>query len=346
MFPARDYGQDHHIVGNDQETFEEEEESRPDRGKEILDEAMVDAGGIPGVTKADFVEAGFSCTECVWTTRKKGINGVQALRAHSKRHVRDRRATRNSHALHAIVFAIGLLIGVSPDLVLESLSTTWLSFYPLQIPISIDTFGKSIATVSVTLTMTILFVSSRYVTTGRRKWSGRYKWAEALWVIFFIFVAAMMWTDVGRNIELYWMISALLPWIASVLVRVSVVKTRITVVRREFNPRRGIKLLRAKEYRTDLKINRLIRYLKQQIQDGRIVPSSLRRETAEYFRRLGLGVVQLDLKLERKRLSREHRERQVKERERAMRKRQWERDRNSRLVKRSRESDQILRTLE
>ena len=156
----------------------------------------------------------------------------------------------------------------------------------------------------------------------------------------------MMWTDVGRNIELYWMISALLPWIASVLVRVSVVKTRITVVRREFNPRRGIKLLRAKEYRTDLKINRLIRYLKQQIQDGRIVPSSLRRETAEYFRRLGLGVVQLDLKLERKRLSREHRERQVKERERAMRKRQWERDRNSRLVKRSRESDQILRTLE
>ena len=75
LAPAPGYGLDHHVPGLNEEP-DDDEESRVERGKELLDEVMIDAGAIPGVTKTDFVEGGYTCTECPWVTRKKKTNGV------------------------------------------------------------------------------------------------------------------------------------------------------------------------------------------------------------------------------------------------------------------------------
>ncbi|MCH8910991.1 MAG: hypothetical protein IH867_09675 [Chloroflexi bacterium] len=345
LAPSLGYGLDHHAVGLNEEP-DDDEESRLERGKELLDEVMIDAGAIPGVTKTDFVEGGYTCTECPWITRKKKTNGVQALRAHSKRHVRDRRATRNSLLLNLVVLAIGLFIGASSELIVKSLFMNRLDFYSPDIPIAVDILERSIAAVSVTLAAIVLFVSIQYITTGRRKWSRSYKWLERLWITYFIFVAAMMWTDIGQTLEIIWVISILLPWLASLFVRGGVAKTRLTVVRREFEPQGQLKLFRSKDIWIDFKIQKLTRLLKEQIRDGRVKLPDLRRSQLEYLRRLGLGGVQVSPTLEVKRVSQERREMQTKARTRAAKDRTKQREREGKLrrVKRSRGNDQILRS--
>ena len=194
-----------------------------------------------------------------------------------------------------------------------------------------DIFGKLIATISATLAVILLFVWNRYRTTGRRKWSPIYKWTERLWITFLIFVAVMMWTDVGRGPELIWMASALLPWSASVVARNGVAKTRIALVRREFIPKNQLKLLRAKDSETDSKIRRYRRTWKQRIQDGRFKLPELKRPQLEYFRRLGLGNVQVDPAKEAERLSKEQRELRKKAREQRQREQKMKRERDSKL---------------
>ena len=331
---AQSYGLSHQVLGLNEEP-DDYEESRPSRGKELLDQDMIDLDSIPGVTKTDFVESGYTCTKCDWITRKKKTNGVQALRAHSKRHVNDRRATRNSHILHLIVLAIGLFIGASPELIADSLFRNQLGIYSSDIPIAIDMFGRMIATVSVTLAVIVLFVSSQYVTTGRRKWSRSYNWIERLWITYFIFIAAVMWTDTGRSLNILWVTSILLPWTASLFVRVGVAKTRLTVVRREFKPRGQLKLLRAKEYRIDLKIQKLTRGLKEQIRDGRIKLPKLGRSQFEYFRRLGLDGVRVNPILEAKRVAQEKHEKQAEARTKAAKDRKKQRERDDKLRRRN-----------
>ena len=337
---VQSYGLSHQVLGLNEES-DDDEGSRPERGKELLDQDMIDLDSIPGVTKTDFVESGYTCTKCDWITRKKKTNGVQALRAHSKRHVYDRRATRNSHILHLIVLAIGLFIGLSPELIADSLFRNQLGIYSSDIPIAVDILERSIAAVSVTLAVIVLFVSSQYVTTGRRKWSRSYKWIERLWITYFIFVAGMMWTDIGRTLEILWVISILLPWLASLFVRGGVAKTRLTVVRREFEPQGQLKLFRSKDIWIDFKIQKLTRLLKEQIRDGRVKLPDLRRSQLEHLRRLGLGSVQVSPTLEAKRVSQERREMQTKARTKAAkdRTRQRERDGKLRLANRSRRPD-------
>ena len=140
-----------------------------------------------------------------------------------------------------------------------------------------------------------------------------------------------MWTDIGQTIEIMWVISALLPWSASLIVRVGVAKTRLTVVRREFEPQGQLKLLRAKEIGIDFKIQRLTRGLKEQIRDGRIKLPELRRSQFEYFRRLGLGGVQVSPALEAKRVAQEKHEMQAKARMKAAKDWMKQRERDSKL---------------
>ncbi len=332
---AQSYGLSHQVLGLNEEP-DDYEESRPSRGKELLDQDMIDLDSIPGVTKTDFVESGYTCPKCDWITRKKKTNGVQALRAHSKRHVRDGRATRNSHILNLVVLAIGLFIGLSPELLTESFFMNQLGIYSLDIPIAVDILERSIAAVSLTFAVIVLFVSIKYVVTGRRKWSRAYKWIERLWITYFIFVAGMMWTDTGRSLDILWVTSALLPWSASLFVRVGVAKTRLTVVRREFKPQGQLKLLRAKEYRIDLKIQKLTRGLKEQIRDGRIKLPKLGRSQFEYFRRLGLDGVRVNPILEAKRVAQEKHEKQAKARMKAAKDWKKQRERDSKLRRKNR----------
>lgn len=207
----------------------------------------------------------------------------------------------------------------------------------MDLVISPDVLGISIAITSITIAVTILFTSGRYVVTGRRKWSRRYKWIERIWITFFISAAGLMWTDVGRDVPVHWMTPALLPWIASVLVRGNVARTRILVVRREFKPQRQLKLMRSKEESIDYKIGRLTGDLRQRIRDGRIVLSNLDRGEFDLFRRLGLDGVRLNVKAEGKRLAAEHHARQIKEHERMQqeRKRQNRRERKLRQTRSS-----------
>ena len=332
---------DRHVGWSDQDSYDDDD-SKPERGTEILDEPMIDNGSIPGISRTDFVDAGFTCTECDWNTKKKSLSGVQALRGHSKRHVRDRRATRNSQLLNATVLIVGLLIGATPDIARGLLSTIWPSTYQLNIPIPVDIFSKSIAVISVILALVVLVVSDEFVATGRRRWSRAYRCIERIWITYVMLIGLVMWTDIGQSMQIYWLISALMPWVASVFVRVSVAKTRIKVRRREFKPRSQVKLLRSKKYWTDSKIRSYTSRLKQGIQDGRIKLPELTRRQVNYYRRLGLGGVRRNPTLEAKRLSKERYVMRVKARESAAKERKQQRQRvsNSQRTKRSHRPDQ------
>ena len=314
LIPAND--PNHHVVWANQDSYDDDE-SKPERGSEILDEPMINSGSIPGITKADFVDAGFSCPTCNWTSKKKGLSGTQAIRAHSKRHVNDRRSISNSHLLHIAVLSIGLLLGAIPKFAPASLLSDWQSFYQPYIPIPVGTFVGTMAAISLILALTILIISGEYVETGRRWWFHAYRLVERIWITYFIFVGALMWTDIGQAVETYWMIPALMPWSASVLVRVGVAKTRVNVSRREFKPRNQIKLLRAKEHLTDWQIRKYTGRLRKGIQDGRIKLPELTRPEFEYFRRLGLDRVRLNPKKQAERLSKESYQARVRERDNA-----------------------------
>ena len=332
---------DHQIVWSDQDSYDDDD-SKPERGTEILDELMIDNGSIPGITKKDFVDAGFTCPDCDWSTKKKGLSGLQALRGHSKRHVRDRRATRDSNILHIVVLLSGLLIGLIPEFFPALLPNAWLSLRGQHIPIATDLLGKSVAVISVIVTVIILFISDKYISTGRRRWSHAYRQFERIWITCFIFVAALRWTDIGQEVEIPWMILVFMPWVASVFVRVRVANTRIAVSRREFKPRHQIKLFRSRIYSTDLKIRGHANKLKQRIQDGRIQLSELSHGQLNYYRRLGLGGTRLDKRLEARRLSKEGYAKRAKAREIAAAERKQQRQRVSRPLrtKRSRDPNQ------
>jgi hypothetical protein len=84
------------------------------------------------IKRSLFKEFGYQCAKCEWATRKNGINGRNAVRAHSKKHKNEQRAL--SHLRVQYTLGVGLLLAVLltsawsfAKPVVPSIATSWLT---------------------------------------------------------------------------------------------------------------------------------------------------------------------------------------------------------------------------
>ena len=94
-------------------SFIDEEENPPlARGEEIIDDDVFRLARSLHirVNRTQFKEAGYICNTCQWPTKKVGVNGRNAMRAHLKKHVNERRA--RNHLLIYVWVGVMLVLGV------------------------------------------------------------------------------------------------------------------------------------------------------------------------------------------------------------------------------------------
>ena len=85
---------------------------RTRRGSRVIDSRVLAAGKSHGLDPDDFTEIGYSCRICGFATRKAGYPGRQSLRAHMKRHVRDRRSFMRPLLKQIAVLVLSLVLGI------------------------------------------------------------------------------------------------------------------------------------------------------------------------------------------------------------------------------------------
>ena len=104
--------------------------------------------------------AGGRCRACGWTTPKKGFNGRQAMRAHLKKHKRERRAWQVPLILQLLVVAALLGLAI----------TGWMGVtLPVDLPFStpVVTFPATITTWATLGTgITLLLISPLFLFSG------------------------------------------------------------------------------------------------------------------------------------------------------------------------------------
>ena len=80
--------------------------------------------------KSLYKPAGYKCRQCPFTTKKKGFNGRQSLRAHIKKHKRESRAFWQPFVKQSVVVLVIVGLGVAG----------WMDIYPAsKIPIALPT---------------------------------------------------------------------------------------------------------------------------------------------------------------------------------------------------------------
>jgi hypothetical protein len=281
----------------------------------VVDEEVLESG-VLGLKAKDVKEAGVACAVCGFRTARKGGSARQALRAHLKRHVRDRRARARplAAAWLALIAAVALalvpaLVDVPAPLVerprfaaAPALATVWPE--------------RLFALLCAALAFFTVMYGSRFARTGMRRWSARYSFASGLSLAVPLLAAGSRWMVAGSAFYWPWLAAALLPWAAAAATASAAAVTRLAVKRREFTPANRLRLYRSKDRDTDLKIRSRVRDLRRAIRDGRFRPDMLSFMESRMLGRLGLGDEMPDPELveareeaeERRRASRRARE--------------------------------------
>lgn len=288
------------------ENLARESEFRPPRqetarGKELIDEKLVKAGAVRGATPDDFSEGGFGCTHCAWTTPKKGNSGIQALRAHSKVHVRDRRTVVKTLIVQVTVLVVAIATALSPFF-MGLVSSDAIVEMRLYVPVNAELIIATTVATSILLTITIPLTGYRYLLTGKRRWWFRYRWLVRMLVVLIWSAAGSVWLNFGQDIRLQWLTPVLVPWVFWFWVGNPVALTRLAVMRRKFEPPNQRKLLKSKSKITDHRISILRRGTERGIRNGQTVLGNLTRMQRDYLNRLGLGKTRLDKRTQQRRL--------------------------------------------
>lgn len=286
-----------------------ERDHRPPRkestkGKEIVDEELVKSRAIKHAEVDDFSDGGFGCPECAWTTPRKGNSGIQALRAHSKVHVRDRRAVVNTLFVQVAVLVVAVAIALTPMLLQNGLSDV-VSNFRLNVPVGTEPIIVTTSIVSISFTVSILLTGRQYGMKGKRQWWFNYTWSVRLLVAFMLLLASLKWLEHEQDIWLPWLAPVLVPWVVWVLIGGEVALTHLSVKRGTFKPRNQRKLLKSKNELTDQRIGIFRRGVVVNIRNGLIVLGKLSKTRRDSYDRLGVGKTQLSKRSQRWRLQKE-----------------------------------------
>lgn len=282
------------------------ERKQSEKGKEVLDERTVRRGVIPNVVLDDFNEAGYICEKCGWMTSKKGNDGLQAIRAHMKRHVRDRRAVTHAVLFRILIITVSALIAVAPEIDTEW--SEWITgIAPLeQGHVVID--YRLVVSLSALTAIGVITTAIRVEITGRRVWFRKFRQARSTSDALVLGAAMTWWLKLDTDLLGPWLLVALIPWLLTLWTHPMVSLLQLQVKRREFQPGSFRRLMKSKSTWTDLLIRKQKRNLSLAIKDGRIVLGNLNARQRDSFNRLGLGSVRLDEKKRVQRLAKERRD--------------------------------------
>lgn len=257
------------------------------RGVELVDEEVLESG-LLGLRKDDVKEVGLACTECEYRTVRKGSSAKQALRAHIKRHVRDRRARTRPVAAVLVVLMAAVTLAMAPALV-DRVPTLQLGSPGWQESPASRMAEYSFVILCVTVSLTVVRSSSGFITTGKSKWSRRHSLSSRLSFVILLSAAGSRWLLAEPAFSWPWLVAALLPWAAAAATISSVSMTRLAVRRREFSPSNRLKLFRSRDSMADSSIRSGVRDLRHAIQDGRFRLDWLSYREFKMIGRLGLG---------------------------------------------------------
>ena len=294
------------------------------KGKEIVDEDLVKSRAIKGARANSFSDGGFGCSDCAWKTPKKGMSGIQALRAHSKVHVRDRRAVVNTYIVQATVLIVSIVLAITPMLLQISLSdvVSDIRFYD---SVATELIVLTTAVVSIFVAVSVLHSGDQFTVKGKRRWRSMYTWSIRLLMVFMLLVASLSWLEARQHAWLLWFAPILIPWAAWLSIGTGVARTRLTVRRGVFKPRNQRKLLRSKNKLTDHRVGIFRRSVRMNIGNGLIVLSKLSKKRRNSYDRLGVGDTRLSLRSQRWRLGKEEHNRRETKRSKLMSKQSQDR---------------------
>ena len=205
------------------------------KGEDFIDDNVFRLAKSLGVRvkRALFKDAGFACSKCGWQTTKLGLRGRNAMRAHLKRHVRDRRAKNHLRVyvwaalmlmFTVLVASIGLTL--NPELVKTVIDR--LDWSAAAGPIL---FGASLVAAFGLIGFEIL-----YRKDPTKTWRVGYFISLVFTFAELASEAMMAFGVVGTHVAWPWYLSGLLPIIALSATRADFARTTLRHSRRELQP--------------------------------------------------------------------------------------------------------------
>jgi cation transport ATPase len=182
------------------------------------------------IKRSLFKDYGYQCTKCEWATKKTGINGRNAVRAHSKKHKNEQRAL--NHLRTQLWVGFGLLLAIL-------LTSVWSLIAPAvpDIPTSWATtstlIGMVLATTSFFSAYLLVNFQSLYSHDLRKHWSHGYLLALTAGVLVLIAEALLVSGPIPADVATPWLLSGALPVAALAYTRTGFGKAKLRASRRE-----------------------------------------------------------------------------------------------------------------
>ena len=190
------------------------------------------------IRRSLFKEFGYRCAKCEWATRKNGINGRNAVRAHSKKHKNEQRALSHLRLLYGlgVILLLAILLTsawsfVKP--VIPDITTSWITPSMLT--------GSALLGISAISGFFMFGFQQLYSHELDQKWRGAYILALSIGALVLIAEALLVSGVVRISIPTPWLLSGAIPVVALAYTRGAIGKAKLRSSRRE---RRSTKYVR------------------------------------------------------------------------------------------------------
>jgi len=222
------------------EYFDDEENQPLAKGTEIIDDYVLRLLRYLNIRikRNLFKDYGYQCADCEWTTRKIGINGRNAARAHSKKHKNEQRAL--NHMRTQVWIGVRLLVAIL-------LASVWSFIKPAIPDIPTGWLTPSTLTGPVLLGLSIISAysvfefQSRYSHDLNKQWRAGYYLSLSLGALVLIAEALLVLGVFPVDVPAPWLLSGVLPVVALVYTRSDLGEAKLRNSRRE---RRSTKYFR------------------------------------------------------------------------------------------------------
>jgi hypothetical protein len=273
------------------ERFDSEE--TPSRAREVIDERVVKVADQFGATRDDFKVAGFTCRNCGYVTKKRGFNGRQALRAHLKRHVRERRAVLRPLFIQVAVAVLTLAIYLVAPVVSSN-------FLPMDE--QIDVFSAYVLLPERSIEIAVVAVPSIMVLAH---WAAALKLDRAGRNKSRRLTSVMLWTNsvmlpvagiiasgaLGTLLWPGWFAGFLALWLSNMFLAPAVSRLKLGMARREYQPSGYAPLFRTVSAEIDARLSAFRGRIRRAIYRGDLDPEKTDADRRRILEALGLGHV-------------------------------------------------------
>ncbi len=268
------------------------DDETPKRTREIVDKRVVGAARQFGATREDFKDGGFSCNKCKWRTKKRGFSGRQALRAHLKRHVRERRSILRPLMVQAVVVLCAVSIYLFADEIPAEVAPVDLDRIPVELSVDSELPAK-VAAFAAPSTMLLAHwvVAFRFARSGRPRISRIASSVQMLNDLALLVAAAFASGVVGVAIWPGWLAGFLVLAGSNAYLAAALSRLRLDMKRREFQPSGYSPLFMTGSAEVDEKLSSFRGRIKSAIYRGELNPEKVGARWRKLLASLGMGHV-------------------------------------------------------